>query len=113
MEKHELQSLIEALHHEYLPKKTGEVATYIPELAKADPERFGVALATVDGRIFETGDCDVPFTIQSISKPFTFGMALGEFGHERVFQHVGVDPAASLSIRSNCSSERIDRLTQW
>ena len=43
--------------------------------------------------MFEAGDCDQPFTIQSISKPFTFGMALEEFGHEQVCQHVDVEPS--------------------
>jgi glutaminase len=50
-------------------------------------------VATVDGRLFEVGDCDRPFTIQSISKPFMFGMAIDELGHDRVRQHVGVEPS--------------------
>ena len=81
---HELQLLINTLHDEYKPLSDGEVATYIPELSKADPDHFGICLVTADGRVFEAGDCDRPFTIQSISKPFTFGMALEEFGHEKV-----------------------------
>ncbi len=75
---------------------TGEVATYIPELSKADPEAFGVCLVTADGRTFEAGDCDRPFTIQSISKPFTYGMALEEFGATKVFEHVGVEPSGDV-----------------
>ena len=90
---HELQHLIDGLHEEYRSLSDGEVATYIPELGKADPEHFGICLVTEDGRVFEAGDCDVPFTIQSISKPFTFGMALEEFGADRVWQHVDVEPS--------------------
>src|SRR3990172_334752 len=93
MEKHELQSLIEHLHSQFKSRSGGQVATYIPELGKANPDHFGICLVTSDGRIFETGDCDRPFTIQSISKPFTFGMAIEELGHEKVFQHVGVEPS--------------------
>jgi len=93
MEKHELQALIEALYKEYLPLNKGEVATYIPELGRANPNHLGISLVTADGRFFEAGDCDLPFTIQSISKPFTFGMALGELGHEKVLHHVGVEPS--------------------
>jgi glutaminase len=93
MEKHELQSLIERLHGKYKSLTDGEVATYIPELGKANPEDFGICLVTSDGRIFETGDSNRPFTIQSISKPFTFGMAIEELGHEKVFQHVDVEPS--------------------
>ena len=75
-EKHELQSAIEAVHHRFRHNTHGQVATYIPELGKANPEDFGIAWSSTSGAVFETGDCDHPFTIQSISKPFTFGMAL-------------------------------------
>src|SRR4030095_14814759 len=90
---HELQILIDEVYEKHLPHTTGEVATYIPELSKADPEAFGVCLVTADGRTFEAGDCARPFTIQSISKPFTYGMALEEFGPTKVFEHVGVEPS--------------------
>ncbi len=93
MDKHELQSAIEDVHAKYRSLADGEVATYIPELGKANPADFGIAAATVDGRMFEAGDCDRPFTIQSISKPFMFGMAIDELGHDRVRQHVGVEPS--------------------
>ena len=92
-EKHELQNAIESLHDKYKLLDDGELATYIPELGKANPEDFGICLVTADGRVFETGDCNTPFTIQSISKPFTFGMVLEELGHKEVFQHVGVEPS--------------------
>ena len=93
MDKHELQTVIEELHEKYKPLTDGHVATYIPELSKANPEQFAVCLVTASGRVFEVGDCDRGFTIQSISKPFTFGMALEAFGHRRVAQHVGVEPS--------------------
>jgi len=93
MEKHEIQVLIEQLYQEFEPNSDGQVATYIPELGKADPKLFGICLTTSDNRTFEVGDCDCPFTIQSISKPFTYGMAIEELGHEKVFRHVGVEPS--------------------
>jgi len=93
MEKHEIQILIEDLHRETLPNTAGHVATYIPELGKANPDNFGICLVTADGRIFEVGNCDTPFTIQSISKPFNFGLAIEHLGHDKVFQHVGVEPS--------------------
>ena len=92
-EKHELQSLIEDLHNRYQSVTDGQVATYIPELAKADPNDFAICIVTADGRTFEVGDCDRPFTIQSVSKPFTFGIALEEIGHEEVWRYVGVEPS--------------------
>ena len=93
MEKHELQSVIEDLYEKYLPLNSGKPATYIPELASANPDHFGICLVSSDGRVFETGDCDRPFTIQSISKPFTFGIAIDELGHQKVFERVGVEPS--------------------
>lgn len=108
MEKHEVQILIEDLHREYRSSNEGEVATYIPELGKADPHDFGICIATADGRVFEVGDCDKPFTIQSMSKPFTYGMAIEELGHDKVFKHVGVEPSGDAfnSIELTAGSNR-------
>jgi len=70
----------------------GAVATYIPELAKADPGLFGIALVTADGQVYEVGDSRAEFTIQSISKPFVYGLALEDHGQEAVMARVGVEP---------------------
>ncbi len=93
MEERWLQTLIDGLHTRYAGVNTGEVADYIPELAKASPEHFGIAIATSGGQVFETGNSDTLFTLQSVSKPFAFGMALEAFGEEKVARHVGVEPS--------------------
>jgi glutaminase len=93
MATHELQEAIDRLHERWSSAVEGQVATYIPELGGADPQKFGISLATTGGRIFEAGDSRTPFTIQSVSKPFTFGMALEAFGAAHVAQHVGVEPS--------------------
>jgi glutaminase len=69
------------------------VATYIPELAKADPEWFGICVATTDGAVYEVGDSRQPFTIQSISKPFTYGLAIEDRGLNPVLAKIGVEPS--------------------
>ena len=92
-DKHELQSAIERLYDKHRTLEDGELATYIPELGKADPEHFGICLVTSDGQLYETGQSDTAFTIQSISKPFTFGIALQALGHEKVLSYVGVEPS--------------------
>jgi glutaminase len=71
---------------------SGVVATYIPELATADPAWFGISVATVDGLVFEIGDAGRMFSIQSVSKPFVFGQALEDHGREEVLRHVSVEP---------------------
>lgn len=87
-----LRELLRELHSLYSKNDEGQVADYIPELAKANPHWFGITIATVDGQIFEVGDSRQLFTIQSISKPFVYGMALEDHGPERVLSRVGVEP---------------------
>jgi len=93
MDKHVLQVVIEDLHDRYASLAEGQVATYIPELGAARPEDFGIALVSSEGQVFATGDSATPFTIQSISKPFTFGLAIESYGAERVSRYVGVEPS--------------------
>jgi glutaminase len=87
-----VQQYIDRLHQAHRGIASGEIATYIPELGKADPAWFSIAIATMDGQVYETGDTDVAFTIQSISKPFVYGMALDDRGAEFVLERVGVEP---------------------
>ena len=75
------------------PERGGEVARYIPELATAEPEHFAVSLVSLVGRRYDAGDRDVAFTIQSISKPFVFALALAEQGLDEVLSHVGAEPS--------------------
>ncbi|GAA1756369.1 glutaminase [Agromyces humatus] len=72
---------------------TGELAGYIPELAAVDPERLGAVFATVDGHVYSAGDVDAEFTIQSISKPFVYALALADSGFDAVLGKVGVEPS--------------------
>jgi len=71
----------------------GELATYIPQLATANPDHFGLALASLDGHIYQAGDALVPFTIQSVSKPFVHALALADIGQEGVLARVGAEPS--------------------
>jgi glutaminase len=88
-----IQSYLERLHAECAGLRAGDVATYIPELAKANPDWFGICLATTDGRIYEVGDTRQPFTIQSISKPFVYGLALEDRGRSAVLDKICVEPS--------------------
>jgi glutaminase len=90
---HPVQALLSDLYEKHRLNTEGHVATYIPELSKVNPEGFGLCVVTANGQVFEAGDCDRPFTIQSISKPFTYGLAMDQFGAEKVLQHVGVEPS--------------------
>jgi glutaminase len=72
----------------------GEVAAYIPELARVDPKHFGIAVIDAEGNVFADGDSDMPFSIQSVSKVFTLTLALGKAG-DRLWQRVGREPSGS------------------
>jgi glutaminase len=83
------------LYARYASLDDGEVASYIPELFKANPNHFGIAIATTDGKLYTAGDCDVAFTIQSVSKVFMYALALETLGREKLLRHVGVEPTGA------------------
>ncbi len=88
-----LPEMLRELHGTYRHLDEGQVAAYIPELACADADRFGIAVVFADGETIEQGDVAVPFTIQSISKPFAYGLALQDHGRDFVLTRVGVEPS--------------------
>ncbi|CBN56634.1 MULTISPECIES: glutaminase A [Kamptonema] len=87
-----IQTFLDELHLKFQPLKEGVLANYIPELVKANPDWFGICVVTADGQIYQAGDCDQLFTIQSISKAFVYGMALEDRGRDYVLTRVGVEP---------------------
>ncbi|MEQ8479193.1 MAG: glutaminase [Hoeflea sp.] len=72
----------------------GQVAHYIPELAKVDPQQFGIAVALPDGRVLSAGDAATAFSIQSVSKVFTLSLALGKLG-DSLWSRVGREPSGN------------------
>lgn len=87
-----LQQYLFELYEKYKPLQEGNVANYIPELAKVDPDLFGICIVTIDGQVFEVGDTNHLFTIQSASKPFIHGLTLEDAGRDFVLSRVGVEP---------------------
>ncbi|WP_414753798.1 glutaminase A [Anabaena sp. CCY 9910] len=87
-----LLTVINDLHSKYKSLKEGIVANYIPELAKVNPDLFSISIVTVDGQVYQVGDYQQLFTIQSISKVFAYGLALEDHGRDYVLTRVGVEP---------------------
>lgn len=85
--------LLQELHDRFQSESGGALANYIPELARADPNSFGISLVTADGHRYSVGDCNREFTIQSISKTFAYGLALDEHGADAVLAKIGVEPS--------------------
>lgn len=88
-----LQAYLADLHARFSGEQGGELASYIPELTKADPGWFGICLVTMDGVAYSVGDAEQLFTIQSISKPFIYGAALADRGLDFAAGKVGVEPS--------------------
>lgn len=89
------QNLIENIYKEVEPHKGyGKVADYIPALANVNPDRFGIAVAEIDGRMAATGDAYEKFSIQSISKVFTLAMVVRKMGDE-IWKCVGREPSGT------------------
>ena len=86
-----LSAFLKDWHRHYQPLNDGTVADYIPELAQANPNLFGISVVTADGQSYSVGDTS-KFTIQSISKPFVYGLALEDRGRKYVLEKIGVEP---------------------
>ena len=84
---------LDKIYDEVLPNRSGDLARYIPPLAEVDPEQFGIAVVTTDGQIYQRGDTNVDFSIQSMCKPFNYSFAIENLGLEKVNRHVGVEPS--------------------
>ena len=84
---------LDGVYRELSGMRSGSVADYIPELAIVDPDSFSICLATSDGYVYETGDSRKRFAIQSVSKPFTYALALADQGLAAVAAKVDVEPS--------------------
>lgn len=89
---HPLTSRLSAVYDSLLDVRDGDVATYIPALARADPDAFALCLATTGGRRYSVGSTTTSFTIQSVSKPFVYALALADSGIDQVLARVGTEP---------------------
>lgn len=85
--------------------RDGALADYIPQLALADPEALGIAAVTMSGQVYSAGDAEAPFTIQSVSKPFIYALAVQQLGVEELSTRVGVEPSGepfnAISLEEN------------
>ncbi|UNO39994.1 glutaminase [Streptomyces sp. MST-110588] len=72
----------------------GQVADYIPALARVPQDRFGIAVADIDGKVYGVGDWEVPFSVQSISKAFSLALVMAQ-DNERIWDRVGREPSGT------------------
>jgi glutaminase len=87
----DVQTAVDAAYAKYRDLKEGKNADYIPALAKVDPNLFGIAVVTADGKVYTAGDVKTEVSIQSISKVFTMAQVVQEQGLESIEKRIGVD----------------------
>jgi glutaminase len=85
------QAAIDSAYQQFKDLKEGKNADYIPALAKVDPNLFGIALVTADGKVYTAGDVKTEVSIQSISKVFTMAQVMEEQGLDSIEKRIGVD----------------------
>jgi glutaminase len=100
----EIQAALDAAHAKYLNLKEGKNADYIPALAKVDPNIYGIALVTADGKVYTAGDIKSEVSIQSISKVFTMAKVIEDQGPDAIAKTIGVD-ATGMRFNSIVSIE--------
>lgn len=91
-----LLSHVERIFEETASIQSGEVAQYIPQLSRINPEHFAVALCLLDGTQASWGDAQQAFCLQSVCKPINYWLALEQLGETQVHQHVGFEPSGSV-----------------
>lgn len=106
-----LDSAVSDCYLAFKNERDGKPADYIPALKKVDPDLFAIAICTVDGDTFLSGDWNEPYSIQSVSKPFLYATALSKLGERAVLKKVGVEPTGynfSSIVRLERGSNRAD-----
>lgn len=106
----DLKGALSAVYNDYKNITDGKNADYIPELAKVNPALFGIAIVTVKGEVITIGNANVPFAIESISKPFVYALALQDNGEKIITDKVGLNATGHHFNSVIAIEERPDHL---
>uniref|UniRef100_A0A4X2MAY3 glutaminase n=1 Tax=Vombatus ursinus TaxID=29139 RepID=A0A4X2MAY3_VOMUR len=98
---------VDRIFEETKERTEGKVAAYIPQLAKSDPDLWGVSLCTVDGQRHSVGQTKIPFCLQSCVKPLTYAISVSNLGTEYVHKYVGKEPSGLRYNKLSLNEEGI------
>ncbi|XP_036615206.1 glutaminase liver isoform, mitochondrial isoform X3 [Trichosurus vulpecula] len=98
---------VDRIFEETKERTGGKVAAYIPQLAKSDPDLWGVSLCTVDGQRHSVGQTKIPFCLQSCVKPLTYAISVSNLGTEYVHKYVGKEPSGLRYNKLSLNEEGI------
>lgn len=101
---------VRQVYEKYKNLSNGNVADYIPELAKVNPNLFAIAIVTVQGKVTEIGDVNVPFPMESISKPFVYALALQDNGEKFMDEKVGLNATGHAFNSTEAITEKANHL---
>jgi glutaminase len=104
-----VETYLQFIHDSCAVGEQGELADYIPELTRVDPNGFGLSMAVHEGHVYSIGDAGVGFTIQSVSKPLTYALALTHKGFTAVDERIGVEPSGEAFNEISVDSRRRPR----
>lgn len=96
VDKKSINKALDSAYAKFKDDKNGANADYIPALAEVPSELYGIVLVTTDGRVFQIGDVDYNYSIQSISKVFTMAKVVDTQGPKVVQDSVGVNPTGQV-----------------
>jgi len=91
-----IKAALDEAYTKFKDVKEGKNADYIKELARVDPDIFGIALVTTDGQVYTMGDIASMVSIQSVSKVFTLAQVIEQQGHQAVQDKIGVDATGEV-----------------
>jgi glutaminase len=103
----EFQAVVDKAYAKYVALQEGANADYIPILTETPSDLFGVVIVTRDGKVYQAGDVDYVFSIQSVSKPFTAALVMSQQGTEVLREKIGVEPTG-LPFNSKMALELYD-----
>ena len=103
-----VRAIVDEAHALAHPDDSGALSTVYPSLAHADPDDFGLAVASVRGEVVTSGHAEVLFPLMSVAKPFVFALACDSVGIDEVRRRVGVN-ATGLAFNSASAVERDPR----